>query len=174
MHVSACMIDASADISFDRMDLPTGVRRRSSSAVSERAVRDFADLGESIPDFPGADRATPDRESSKSLDRFLVAIEGAGSGHLPVTLEDLAGAGLPSALLDELRALVAAGYAEADVVRALCEALEGLVADGTISAPVSRQFLRALRRQFGNPDECRELRGKVKMATVAALAASVA
>jgi Ca-activated chloride channel family protein len=138
------------------------------------AVWKCYDRGDSIPGFLGDDEARADLESSKSLDRFLVAIERAGSGHLPATLEDLAGAGLPSALLDDLRAVVVAGYVEADVVRALYEALGGLVADGTVSAPVSRQFLRVLRRQFGRPDECRELRGKVKMATAAALAASVA
>jgi hypothetical protein len=63
---------------------------------------------------------------------------------------------------------------EADVVRALYEALGGLVADGTVNAPVSRQFLRVLRRQFSRPDECRDVREKVRMAVVAALAASVA
>jgi len=173
MHVNACMFDASVDISFDASEQPAVVRRRTSSAISERAVRDYADLGDSLPGFLGDDRASADLESSKSLDRFLVAIEGAGSGHLPATLQDLAGAGLPSALLDELCALVVAGYAEADVVRALYEALGGLVADGTVSAPVSRQFLRVLRRQFSRPDECRELREKVRMAVVAALAASV-
>jgi len=81
---------------------------------------------------------------------------------------------LPSALLEELRALVAAGHAQADVVRALYEALAALLADGTIDAPVSRQFVRTLRRQFGNTDECRDLREKVRMAVVATLATSVA
>ena len=81
---------------------------------------------------------------------------------------------MPSALLEELRALVATGYAEADVVRALYEALAAMVADGTIAAPVSRQLMRALRRQFGRPDECRDLREKVRLAVAAALAASVA
>jgi hypothetical protein len=76
--------------------------------------------------------------------------------------------------VDELRAFVTAGNAEADVVRALYEALAGLMADSTVNAPVSRQFVRTLRRQFDRPDECRELREKVKMASVTALAASVA
>jgi Ca-activated chloride channel family protein len=174
MHVDACMAAPSANISFDASEQPAVGQRRTSSAVSERAVRDYADLGDSLPGFLGDDRASADLESSKSLDRFLVAIEGAGSGHLPATLEELAGAGLPPALLDELCALVVAGYVEADVVRALYEAVGELIADGTVSAPVSRQFLRVLRRQFGQPDECRDLGEKVRMAVVAAVAASVA
>ena len=83
-----------------------------------------------------------------TLTRFFAALEGAGLGHLPATLDDLAGAGLPSSLLDELRALVATGYAEADVVHAFYEALAAMVADGTIAAPVSRQLMRALRRHL--------------------------
>jgi Ca-activated chloride channel family protein len=173
-HVSACMFDASASVSFDASEPRAVVRRRTSSVVSERAVYNFDDLGDSIPDSLGDDRATPDRDASKSLDRFLVAIEGAGFGHLPATLHGLARAGLPSALLDELRAFVTAGNAEADVVQALYEALASLVAEGTISAAVSRQFHRMLRRQFSSPDECRELREKVTTAVAAALAASVA
>jgi hypothetical protein len=173
--VLACMIAPSADISFASEDQPAVVRRRSSLlAVNERRLGTYADLGESIHELPGDDGARADLESSNSLARFLVAIEGARSGHLPATLEDLAGAGLPSALLEELRALVATGYAEADVVRALYEALAAMVADGTIAAPVSRQLMRALRRQFGRPDECRDLREKVRLAVAAALAASVA
>jgi Ca-activated chloride channel family protein len=125
------------------------------------AARSCDDLGASIPDFLGDDDASADLESSQSLDRFLVAIEGSGAGHLPATLLDLARAGLPSALLDELCALVASGHAEADVVRAFLEALALLASEGAIAAPVSRQFLRALRHQFARPEACRDLRDSV-------------
>jgi hypothetical protein len=100
-----------------------------------------------------------------TLTRALATLAGAGSGNLPTTLVDLERAGLPSALLDELRALVAAGHAEADVVRALYEALAVLMADGTIAAPVSRQFVRRIRNQFADPNESGELRARVRQAT---------
>ncbi len=172
--VNACMRAPSADISFDRVDPPAGVRRRTPSASLARAVRDYADLGDSTSDFTGADRPTPDRESSTSLDRFFAAIEGAGSGNLPATLEDLAEAGLPSALLDELWALIVAGHVETDVVRAFLETLGAMLVDGSIRARVPRQFARTLRRQFAGDDEARELRWTVRDAVGAALRMTVA
>ena len=98
------------------------------------------------------------RWTTSSLADFLLAIEGRGATELPRSLDELARAGVPGDLLEELRALVAAGNAEVDVVRAFYEALAAGIADGTIAARVSRQFVRALRKQFGRPEECRELR----------------
>jgi Ca-activated chloride channel family protein len=168
-HVNACMIDASVDISFAASERQPVVRRRTPRASIARAVRDYANLGDSTSDFTGADRPTPDRESSTSLDRFFAAIEGAGPGNLPATLEDLAEAGLPSALLDELWALIVAGHVETDVVRAFLETLGARLVDGSIRARVPRQFARTLRRQFAGDDEARELRRTVRDAVGAAL-----
>jgi Ca-activated chloride channel family protein len=169
--VSACMFDASASVSFDKLDQPAVTRRR--SAAPKRLTDD--DMSDwTVPAFLRKEATTEERRVPTAVERFLVAVERAGLSRLPATLYELARMGLPEALVDELRAFVTAGNAEADVVRALYEALAGLVADSTVNAPVSRQFVRTLRRQFGRPDECRELREKVKMASVTALAASVA
>ena len=127
-----------------------------------------------VPAFLRKEATTEERRVPTALERFVVAVERAGPDRLPATLDELARMGLPEALVDELRVFVTAGNAEADVVRAFYEALASLVADSTVYAPVSRQFVRTLRRQFGRPDECRELREKVKIASVTALAASVA
>lgn len=101
------------------------------------------------------------RWTTSSLADFLVAIEGRGAAELPRSLDELARAGVPGDLLEQLRALAAAGNAEADVVRAFYEALAAGIADGAVTARVSRQFVRLLRKQFGRPEECRELRGRV-------------
>jgi hypothetical protein len=174
IDVQACSHVLASEISFDRLEQPAVVRRRAGGQGDIRKRASSVRFGFNMPldilRSPDVGVSFPEA----TLTRFLAALEGAGPGHLPATLDDLDGAGLPSAVLDELRALVAAGHAETDVVRALYETLAVLVADGTIAAPVSRQFLRSLRRQFGHPDECREMRERVKIATVAALAASVA
>ena len=168
---NACMFDASADISFAASEQPAVTRRR--SAAPKRLTDD--DMSDwTVPAFLRKEATTKQRRVPTAVERFLVAVERAGPDRLPARLDELARMGLPDALVDELRAFVNAGNAEADVVRALYEALAGLVADSTVNAPVSRQFARVLRRQFGRPDECRDVREKVRMAVTAALAASVA
>jgi uncharacterized protein (DUF488 family) len=156
------MIDASVDISFDKLDQPAAVRRRSMTrdsfdgAPADREVR-YAD----IPEFLRKHATTQERRFPVAVERFLVAAERAGPNRLPVTLDELVHAGLPGALVDDLRVLVTQGHPEADVVRAFYEALASLVAVGVVNAPVSRQLLRALRRQFVRADECRDLRDSV-------------
>ena len=151
-----------ADISFDRLEQPAVVRRRSSSlAVNERRLGTYADFGDSVPEDLGDDGSATGFEPPQSLDRLLVALEGAGPGHLPATLGDLAAAGLPRELLTLLEDLVRGGHDEKVVVRALLEALGAMLADGSIKARASRQFVRALRHQFARPDECRDLRDRV-------------
>jgi Ca-activated chloride channel family protein len=99
------------------------------------------------------------RESS--LTAFIGALDRAGAGHLPVTLADLAGTGLPHELVEALAAVVSSGKAERDVVRALLEAIATLVADRTITTTLSRQLARACRHQFQAANGCRALRDEV-------------
>jgi hypothetical protein len=112
--------------------------------------------------------------SLHSLAGVIASLEHLGPAKLPRSLDDLARMGLSEALAGELRALVAAGSAESDVVRAVYEALASLVADGVLKAPVSRQFLRALRHRFARADECRELRRVVRAAVEAEVRAVAA
>ena len=158
------------DVCFAAED-QSAVARHRSTAPKRLTDDDMSDW--TVPAFLRK-VATTERRVPTAVERFLAAVERAGPDRLPATLDELASTGLPDALVDELRAFVTAGNAEADVVRALYEALAVLVADGTINAPVSRQFLRFLRRQLSGTDNNRELRARVKTAAAAALAASVA
>jgi Ca-activated chloride channel family protein len=96
-----------------------------------------------------------------SLAAFIGALDRAGAAHVPVTLADLEGAGLPHELVEALAALVSSGQAERDVVRAVLEAIATLAADRTITTRISRQLARVCRHQFQAADECRSLRDEV-------------
>jgi len=96
-----------------------------------------------------------------SLAAFIAALERAGPGHLPVTLVELAAAGLPLELVEALTALVSSGHAEGDIVRAVLDAISTLVADRTIRTRLSRHLARECRHQFQAAGECRSLRDEV-------------
>jgi len=100
MHVNACMLDAMASISFAASD---GSRCASTDTARFNRTRGprLRDLGDSTSAFSGADRATPESRVFDVADRFLAAIEGAGPGHLPATLEALR-KGLAVGSIDEL------------------------------------------------------------------------
>jgi Ca-activated chloride channel family protein len=99
--------------------------------------------------------------SSAGVGIFLVKLARLSPNRLPRSIADLAHSGLPEDLVDGLRALVAEGNSETDVVRAFLDAVGELLAHGTINVKPSRQLARALRNQFGRPEECRELRDRV-------------
>ncbi|MBK9705073.1 MAG: hypothetical protein IPO75_17450 [Betaproteobacteria bacterium] len=98
------------------------------------------------------------------VDDFLQRLEAAHSGGsagttLPRTIAGIVQIGCDPDIEAGLHAFVAAGNAEALVVRAFLEAL--LKHAGALG--VSRQLQRALRHQFANANEHAELRRQVAL-----------
>lgn len=95
------------------------------------------------------------------IDELLTALDkrvlGSTVDQLPATVEELAELGVAAAVLKELRSLADAGHAEHDIVRAYLEAL----VLRAIQLGASRQLIRALRNQFQNPEDCKDLRAVV-------------
>jgi len=111
-----------------------------------------------IPDTAYTDSS---QAPSNYIDELLTALDkrflGSTGGQLPATIEELAELGVAAGVLKELRSLADAGHAEHDIVRAYLEAL----VLRAIQVSASRQLIRALRSQFQNAEECKDLRAAV-------------
>lgn len=102
-------------------------------------------------------------EHSRSPRGFLGELSRGGgwlsllADRMPVSIEDLENAGVPEDILDELRFLVAEGFAEKAVVGAFLASLAALAAE----CGCSRQFVRRLRNRLPKNHEAITLQQRV-------------